>query len=244
MSAETTPPIRFLPAARRRSTGALAVAGLMMALIGPAAANPAADKTGSDRSALNRDAGTGDASGHGAAADGASASAGPRAKAPKDKRTQLEGLFAALKVAPDERSARLIADRLEQLFNSTDSASVDLLTARATVALEAKDYDVALRLLDQALQIDPDDIGALAKRASIYYMRDDYGPALADIREILAREPRHFTVLLGFAMILRDIGDEKHALEAARKALEVNPRLEGAQEMVTQLSLTVEGREI
>lgn len=165
-------------------------------------------------------------------------------KTPKDKRTQLEALFAALKVAPDERSAKVISERLDRLFNTTDSTSVDLLMARASVALEAKQYDLALKILGQAIEIDPDDIGALSKRATIHYMRDDYGPALADIREVLAREPRHFPMLYGLALILRDIGDDKRALEATRKALEVNPRFEGAKELEGQLVVTVEGREI
>lgn len=165
-------------------------------------------------------------------------------KAPKDKRTQLEGLFAALKVAPDDRSAKIIGDRLDQLFNTTDSASVDLLMIRASVAMEAKQYDLAIKIMSQAIEIDPDDIGALSKRATIYYMRDDYGAALADIREVLAREPRHFTMLYALALILRDIGDDKMALEAARKALDVNPHLDGAKELADRLSPTVEGRDI
>lgn len=174
--------------------------------------------------------------------EGAAAHA-PR-KVPKDKRTQLEGLFAALKVAPDDRSAKIIGDRLEQVFNTTDSASVDLLMIRASVAFEAKQYDLALKILGQAIEIDPDDIGALSKRATIYYMRDDYGAALADIREVIAREPRHFAMLYALALILHDIGDDKRALEAARKALAVNPRLDGAKELEGQLTLTVEGRDI
>ncbi|WP_237344189.1 tetratricopeptide repeat protein [Xanthobacter agilis] len=171
---------------------------------------------------------------------------GPRAphKAPKDKRTQLEGLFAALKAAPDDRSAKIIGDRLDQLFNTTDSASVDLLMVRATVALEAKQYDLALKILGQAIEIDPDDIGARSKRATVYYLRDDYGPALADIREVLAREPRHYATLYGLALIMRDMGDDKRALEALRKALAVNPRLDGAKELESQLATAVEGREI
>lgn len=178
-------------------------------------------------------------------ADGKTADGnGAPQKAPMDKRTQLEGLFAALKAAPDDRSAKLIANRLDQIFNTTDSASIDLLLARAGLAIGAKDYDLALRLLDQALEIDPDDIGARAKRASVYYMRDDYGAALADIREVLAREPRHFNAMFGLALILRDLGEDKLALDAARKALAVNPRLEPAQDMVTQLKVSVEGREI
>ncbi|MFG1477277.1 tetratricopeptide repeat protein [Xanthobacter sp. V4C-4] len=206
-------------------TGAMLVAGLLIHL-SSAAATPTRQ---------------GEASG--VAPIGSDAPPSPR-KAPRDKRAQLEGLFAALKVAPDDRSAKIIGDRLDQLFNTTDSSSVDLLMARATVALEAKQVELALKILGQALEIDPDDIGALSKRATIYYMRDDYGPALADIREVLAREPRHYGMLYGLALIFRDIGDDKRALEATRKALVVNPRLEGAKELEAQLTLTVEGRGI
>ncbi|MDI4659239.1 tetratricopeptide repeat protein [Xanthobacter autotrophicus] len=170
--------------------------------------------------------------------------ASPRPRLPKDKRTQIEGLFAALKVAPDDRSSKMIADRLDQLFSDSGSSSVDLLMARAGAAAEAKAFDLALQILDQVIEIEPDDLGALSKRATLLYMRDDYGGALADIREVLAREPRHFAMLYGLALIMRELGDDKRALEALRKARAVNPRLDGADEMESQLSLKVEGRGI
>lgn len=246
MSAETTPPIQHPSAASSGRAGRRPRAGMLFAVLWlalPLGLSPAAALTGAD---ADQGAGTGvpDARSRESGPvvpDGASPSS---RKAPKDKRTQLEGLFAALKAAPDDRSAKVIGDRLDQVFNTTDSASVDLLMIRASVALEAKQYDLALKILGQAIEIDPDDIGALSKRATIYYMRDDYGPALADIREVLAREPRHFAMLYGLALILRDMGDDKRALEATRKALEVNPRLDGAKELEAQLTLTVEGRGI
>ncbi|MGR7994113.1 tetratricopeptide repeat protein [Xanthobacter sp. ZOL 2024] len=164
--------------------------------------------------------------------------------APKDRRTQLEGLFAALKAAPDARSAQAIASRLDQIFNSNDSTAIDILMARATVAQQAKQPDLALKILGQVLEIAPDDLGARTKRVTIYYQRDDYGAALADIREVLAREPRHFEMLYGLALILRDLGEEPRALTAVRQALALNPHLEGAKDMEAQLTLTVEGRPI
>lgn len=176
------------------------------------------------------------------AAPGDAAPARPRL--PRDKRTQLEGLFAALKVAPDDRSAKMIADRLDQIFGDSGSPSADLLMARAAAAAEAKEADLALQLLDAVIEIEPDYIGALSRRATILYMRDDYGAALADIREVLAREPRHFAMLYGLALIMRDLGDDKRALQAVRQALAVNPRLDGASELEAQLTIKVEGRPI
>ena len=45
-------------------------------------------------------------------------------------------------------------------------------------------------------------------------------------------------------MIMQDIGDEKRALEAFRKALAVNPHLEKVPELVKSLTEKVEGRDI
>lgn len=167
-----------------------------------------------------------------------------RPKPPQDKRARLEGLFAALKAAPDDTSAKVIADRLEQVFGDSGSPAADLLMARAAVAAEAKQYALAISLIDQVLTLEPDYVGALSRRATLFYIQNDYGPALADIREVLAREPRHFAMLYGFALILKEIGEDKRALLVLRNALDVNPRLEGAKELEEQLAITVEGRGI
>jgi hypothetical protein len=43
---------------------------------------------------------------------------------------------------------------------------------------------------------------------------------------------------------MQDIGDDKRALDAFRKALAVNPHLEKVPELVKTLSEKVEGRDI
>ena len=58
------------------------------------------------------------------------------------------------------------------------------------------------------------------------------------------REPRHFGALAGLGMIMQDLGDDKRALEAFRKALAVNPHLEKVPDMVKSLTEKVEGRDI
>jgi hypothetical protein len=45
-------------------------------------------------------------------------------------------------------------------------------------------------------------------------------------------------------MIMQDIGDNKRALDAFRKALAVNPHLEKLPELVKTLTEKVEGRDI
>jgi hypothetical protein len=45
-------------------------------------------------------------------------------------------------------------------------------------------------------------------------------------------------------MIMQEVGDEKRALEAYRKALAVNPHLEKIPDQVKALTEKVEGRDI
>ena len=75
-------------------------------------------------------------------------------------------------------------------------------------------------------------------------MKKEYGRALHDIGEVLKREPRHFGALSGLGLILQDVGDDKHALDAYRKAIAVYPRLQRIPELVKTLSEKVEGRDI
>ncbi|MEP9376838.1 tetratricopeptide repeat protein [Aquabacter sp. CN5-332] len=167
-----------------------------------------------------------------------------RPKLPRDRRTQLDALFEALRLAPDESSAKALGTRLDAFLAQTGSPSADLLMARAELAAQAKEYDLALELLDAAIAIVPDNLALLSRRASIKYAQDDYSGALADLGEVLTREPRNYTALLGLALIMREVGDDKRALEAARKALAINPHLDAAKEIVDDLKVDVEGREI
>src|SRR6185312_9530926 len=97
---------------------------------------------------------------------------------------------------------------------------------RARRAIEEKDSDLAITLLDAIVKIRPDYVEAWNRRATIYYQKKDYGNALANIGEVLKREPRHFGALSGLGLILQDIGEEKQALEVYRRALAIDPRLE------------------
>ncbi len=166
-------------------------------------------------------------------------------KLPKADRTKgLDFLFGALKVAPDEASAKHVEARIWAIWLQTPSDTAALLMARAKAAIDARQMDVALKLLDATIKLRPDFVEAWNRRATVYYLQNDYGRSLADIQQVLVREPRHFGVLAGLGMIMQDLGDDKRALEAFRKALEINPHLEKLPELVKTLSEKVEGRDI
>ncbi|NPV21790.1 tetratricopeptide repeat protein [Bradyrhizobium aeschynomenes] len=161
-----------------------------------------------------------------------------------DKTKGLDFLFGALKAAPDDVSAKHVEARIWAIWLQTPSDTVALLMSRSKAAMDAKQNEVALKLLDSVIKLRPDYVEAWNRRATIYYLQNDYGRSLADIQQVLVREPRHFGALAGLGMIMQDLGEEKRALDAFRKALEVNPHLEKVPELVKTLTEKVEGRDI
>ncbi|GIQ72428.1 tetratricopeptide repeat protein [Bradyrhizobium sp. ma5] len=163
---------------------------------------------------------------------------------PADRTRGLDFLFGALKAAPDEDSARHVEARIWALWLQTPSDTAALLMVRAKAALDAQNIDVALKLLDAVIKLRPDYVEAWNRRATIYYLKNDYVRSLGDLQQVLTREPRHFGALAGVGMIMQDMGDDKRALDAFRKALAVDPYLEKVPQIVKQLTEKVEGRDI
>jgi tetratricopeptide (TPR) repeat protein len=164
---------------------------------------------------------------------------------PKGERNRnVDFLFGALKAAPDDASAKAIEDRIWAVWSGAGNETTNLLMGRAKKATDDKDYDLALRMLSAIIEIKPEFTEAWNRRATVYFLKKDYVNSIADIGKVLAREPRHFGALSGLGLIMQDMGDDKHALDAYRKALEVYPRLKGMDEKVKTLVEKVEGRNI
>ena len=168
----------------------------------------------------------------------------PLRAAVPDRAKRLDGLFEVLKRSPDAQISKVIEARIEAALLVSGSDTADLLMTRARVAVEAKDSELALELLYALIEFEPNFAEARARRATLLYLKKDVSGALADIRVTLAREPRHFGALTGLGVILQDIGDDKRALDALRRAIEVHPHLPGIGDIIKRLEEKVEGRDI
>jgi len=161
-----------------------------------------------------------------------------------DAKLNLDKLFEALKLAPSQESAKFVENRIWALWIAAGGDTGNLLMSRVKTAMDRKDYGLAIKLLNAIVDINPDYVEAWNRRATIYYTKKDYANALADIGEVLRREPRHFGALSGLGMIMQEFGDDKNALEAFRRALAVHPKLEKIPDLVKKLTEKVEGRDI
>ena len=169
----------------------------------------------------------------------------PPDQVPKVARGQdIEFLFGALKAAPDADAAKAVEGRIWAIWLMSPSDTARLLMSRVRTAIEVKNPDLALQLLDTIITLRPDYVEAWNRRATLHYTRKDYGRSLDDIRQILAREPRHFGALAGLGLIMQELGDDKRALDVYRKALDVHPHLPRIPDLIKSLTETVEGRDI
>src|SRR5215218_9305465 len=161
-----------------------------------------------------------------------------------DRIKNLDFLFKALKVAPDADAAKLVEGRIWALWLASGSDTTDLLMSRVKTAMDVKDNKLAIQLLDAVIEMRPDYIEAWNRRATLHFAEKDYGKSVADIRQVLAREPRHFGALTGLGVIMQEFGEEKLALEAFRRALAVNPHLQNFSFIDKTITEKVEGRDI
>ena len=91
-----------------------------------------------------------------------------------DRTRGLDFLFGALKAAPDEASAKHVEARIWAMWMQTPSDTAALLMLRAKAAMDAQKFDIALKLLDAVVKLRPDYIEAWNRRATLYYMQNDY----------------------------------------------------------------------
>jgi Tfp pilus assembly protein PilF len=154
--------------------------------------------------------------------------------------TDLDPLFDALRDA-DPAGAQEIENRIWEEWSRSGSAAMDLLLERGREALEAGEIDVAIEHFSALVDHAPDFAEAYNARATAYFQSGAYGLALEDIRQTLARNPRHFGAMSGLAFILEEIGEEEGALEAWRAVEALHPQREGVRQAIERLERQVEG---
>lgn len=160
------------------------------------------------------------------------------------ERDGIDGLFEDLAAAEPGPGSVRIAQRIQLMWLESGSDAVDLLMNRAAVALHDDNLGLAMDLLDHVVMLAPKFAEGWNRRATVFYMQEEFGKSLADIERTLALEPRHWGAMSGLGMIQRRLGEDEAALSTFRQALDLHPGLENARKSVEQLEKAAEGRPI
>lgn len=170
----------------------------------------------------------------------------PGPLAPRDVgELTLDELFSQLARPGDDAAGQAAEAEIQRRWGRSGSDTVDLLMQWSAQAVAGKEYNRALDFLDAVTMLKPDYAEGWNRRATLFYLQDDYGKAIADLEKVLALEPRHFGALAGLGLILRDIDRKAEALAALQRALEIDPYLESdVKEAIDELRPEVDGEEI
>lgn len=155
--------------------------------------------------------------------------------------SKLDQLYAELSETDDPAIRERTTRKIRVLWMKSGSDTVDVLMSRSGKAIQADNHALALDLLDVVVVLKPSFAEGWNRRATVHYMREDFGKSLVDIERTLALEPRHWGALSGLAIIQRRLGFETDALATFKRALEIHPGLENASEAVETLEKAAEG---
>ena len=157
---------------------------------------------------------------------------------------RLVDLFARVKATTDEAEAARIDREIWSIWLESGDAEIDRILHQGTLAMATQAWPVALTAFNLIVERRPDFAEGWNKRATLYYLMDRLDESVLDVEKTLALEPRHYGALSGMGLIEMQRERFPEALEWFRKALAVNPHLDGIRMMAEQLELKVKGKPI
>ncbi|MFT6302422.1 MAG: tetratricopeptide (TPR) repeat protein [Granulosicoccus sp.] len=156
---------------------------------------------------------------------------------------ELPALFAQLLNETDSESSTALEGQIWQHWLSAPDKNSANLLSQISNAMGVRRFEIALRLSNQLVDSYPDFAEAWNKRATIHYLMRNYAMSVADIRETVRLEPRHFGAISGLGMIFLQENNIPAALQAFEQVLKISPASSNAKRSVERVRREI-GREI
>lgn len=157
---------------------------------------------------------------------------------------RLDTLFERLQETQDAEEAAKLEREIWSIWMDAGSEDLNVLMRQGSVAMAAQDFDLAMESFDALIVLAPDMAEAWNKRATLHFLMQDLEASVADVKQTLALEPRHFGAIVGMGLIYDRLGDLKAALRAFEEGLKINPHMDHIREKTRKLEQELRDRNI
>ena len=152
----------------------------------------------------------------------------------------LDRLFSQLQEAGED-DWQDVEKMIWAEWSRSGSKSMDYLLERGRAEMKEGNYAVAINHFSALIDHAPDFAEGWNARATAFFAADRFGLSIADIRQTLLLEPRHFGALAGLGMIYERLDQPEAALRAYEEVAKVHPNRPDAKEAIERLKVKLEG---
>ena len=135
----------------------------------------------------------------------------------------LDTLFFKLRNAKSLAEAQTVEQIIWSKWNKYKDPSLSEKLELGIRQMHNKNLKKALVTFTKIIEEAPDFSEALNKRATTYFLLQEYQASLLDIKATLTLEPRHFGAISGMGLIFMKSGEYRRSLLMFRKVLEIYP---------------------
>ena len=157
------------------------------------------------------------------------------AMAEENQKKELNKLFKNLINISTTDNAELIEKKIWSVWHKhrKNQQLTERLELGTQLMIEGN-YNYALKIFNNIISTDPKWSEAWNKRATVYFLMNQFANSLDDIDNVLRIEPRHFGALSGQARIFIKLQKYEKAIKSIERALKFYPSFKSG-EMIPEI---------
>jgi tetratricopeptide (TPR) repeat protein len=140
----------------------------------------------------------------------------------------------------DATVRRVAVAAVWRLWGRSGDAAIDALYEQGVGLMQSGELPKAVEVFSNIIGQRPAFAEAWNKRATIYYLMNEYDLSMKDCDEVLKRIPGHFGALSGYSQMLAERGQHERALAYLERAFSVNPNMGNAELMIEDLKRQID----
>ena len=157
-----------------------------------------------------------------------------------DNKKEIDKLFVQLKSALNFENSKKIEDKIWDLWTTHPTKNnLTKLLADGSSAMMDNKLDAAYDKFTEVIELDPNWAEAWNKRATVFYLLQNYEASQKDIDEVLKLEKRHFGALAGQGLVNIKLKNYEKAIKSYRQALEIYPTMKSPSIMIEQIEALI-----